>query len=131
MNNPLTQLSVWIALIGFTGMIVFQSLLVLGVPLGKLAWGGRFRKLPKALRIGSLAAVVIYVFGGLIILEKAGMSNLFNNSLVAETCIWLLSGIFGLSFIGNLLSQSKLEKIIMIPVSLFLCLSCTIIAWNL
>lgn len=131
MNNPLTQISIWIALSGFAGMIVFQSLLVLGVPWGKFAWGGKHRKLPAALRIGSLAAVVIYVFGGLLILEKTGMATFLNMPRLVETGLWLLSGIFGLSFIGNLLSQSKLEKMIMIPVSLLLCLSCTIIAWSL
>jgi hypothetical protein len=131
MENLITRIAVWVALAGFAVMIIFQALLVLGVPWGKAAWGGTHTRLPALLRLGSLVAVGIYLIGGLIILEKAGILALFTNPLFAEIGIWTLAVIFGLSFIGNLLSQSRIEKMIMIPLSLALCLSCVIIGWQL
>ena len=131
MNTSLIHIAAWIALTGFAGMICFQVLLALGAPWGKAAWGGSHRKLPVSLRIGSLLAVGIYVFGGILILEKAGICTVFDKPLLAEIGIWVLAGIFGLSFIGNLLSKSKVEKAIMIPVSLVLCITCVLVAWKL
>ncbi len=124
----ITQIAAWIAIAGFFGMIIFQSLLALGAPMGKAAWGGHYRKLPASLRLASLVAVDIYIFGSFCVLEKAGLLITFNKPVLSEVFTWILVGIFGLSFLGNLLSESKLEKSIMIPVSLLLCAACFVVA---
>lgn len=123
-----TRIAAWIAVAGFSGMIIFQALLALGAPMGKTAWGGRHSKLPVSLRLGSLLAVGIYVFGSFCVLEKAGLLITFDKPVLTGVFVWILAGIFGLSFTGNLLSKSKLEKTIMIPVSLVLCVTCFVVA---
>ena len=109
-------------------MIVFQALLALGAPMRKAAWGGRYRKLPISLRLGSLAAVAIYFFGIFSVLERAGLLITFNRPALSGGFAWVLVVIFGLSFIGNLLSESQVEKRIMIPVSLVLFAACLAVA---
>ncbi len=40
-----------IAVVLFTGMNFFQLLLILGLPLGRLAYGGNYEKLPSKMKI--------------------------------------------------------------------------------
>jgi len=58
-----------IAIILFGIMIVFQFLLVLGLPLGHLAYGGKYKELPTNLRIMSILAIGIFMFATIIVLE--------------------------------------------------------------
>lgn len=109
MYSPTTQIAAWIEVIGFSGMICFQVLLALGAPLGKAAWGGHYQKLPASLRLGSILAVGIYLLGSFFVMEKAGLLITFNKPVLSGVFVWILVGIFGFSFIGNLLSESKLE----------------------
>jgi hypothetical protein len=108
-------------------MAVFQLLLVLGAPLGHLAWGGHHRRLPGWLRIGSLLAVGIFAFGILCILEQVGCAVLGSPAL-AEGALWVLAGLFGLSTVGNLASRSPLERRVMTPVALVLAAACVVLA---
>jgi hypothetical protein len=45
MKTP-TQIEAIAATIGFVGLICFQVLLALGLPLRRGAWGGRYETLP-------------------------------------------------------------------------------------
>lgn len=58
-----------IAIILFSIMIVFQFLLVLGLPLGHLAYGGKYKELLTNLRIMSILAIGIFMFATIIVLE--------------------------------------------------------------
>ena len=40
------KIAAGIAAVGFAGMTVFQLLLALGAPIGHMAWGGKYKKLP-------------------------------------------------------------------------------------
>ena len=124
----ISQLAAWLALIGFVGMAAFQLLLALGAPLGHLAWGGRHRRLPGWLRIGSLLAVGIYAFGMLCVLEQMGWSAVLGSPALADGTLWALAGLFGLSTVGNLASRSPLERRVMTPVALVLAAACVVLA---
>jgi hypothetical protein len=39
---------------------VFQLFLVFGAPLGRFAWAGQHRVLPRSHRVGSVVSIVIY-----------------------------------------------------------------------
>ncbi|GAG16727.1 unnamed protein product, partial [marine sediment metagenome] len=62
-----------IACVLFVLISVFQILLVLGLPFGRAAFGGKYERLPTNLRIISLIAVGIFIFGIIVILERAGI----------------------------------------------------------
>jgi len=73
----------------FTLMSIFQLLLAFGLPLGRAAYGGKHETLPKNLRIMSLIAVGIFVFGIFIVLERAGLITIFNNPLLTAIVVWI------------------------------------------
>ncbi len=124
----MTQMATWIALVGFVGMAGFQLMLTLGMPWGHLAWGGKYRQLPSSLRFGSLIAIGIYMVGIMAVLDKAGRSIYFENTAASGIILWCLTGLFGLSILGNLASQSRLEKRVMTPVAILFFVSCLILA---
>jgi hypothetical protein len=41
-------------------LAVFQLFLVFGAPLGRFAWAGQHRVLPRSHRVGSVVSIVIY-----------------------------------------------------------------------
>lgn len=122
------QIATWIAAVGFFGLICFQLLLAIGLPLGQAAWGGKYRILPIRLRIASLLAAIITALALVIIMEKAEVFALFNNQTVVTCLTWIFTGYFGLNIFMNLLSKSRLEKRIMTPVATVLFIMCLLVA---
>lgn len=112
----------------FTLMSIFQFLLAIGLPLGHYAYGGKYDKLPKNLRIMSVIAIGIFVFAILIVLERARIINIFNNPEISVIAIWIIAGYLALNTLTNAVSKSKKEKQIMTPVSLLLAVCCFILA---
>jgi hypothetical protein len=110
-------------------MAVFQLLIVLGAPLGQLAWGGFHPgKLPKKLRWASLVSVAVFILATICVLEKSGQINLIGIPDFVQIMIWIFTVIFGLSTIANFYSKSKLEKRVMTPIALALFILCFLIA---
>ena len=123
----LYQLATYVALVIFVLMAGFQLLLALGVPWGHLAWGGFHKRLPTRLRIGSLVAVGIYVLGIVAVLDITGRANLLESSSFPKGVLWFLVVLFGFSILGNIMSNSRLEKRFMTPVAILLFASCLIL----
>jgi len=123
----LNKTAAWIGVFGFLGMGIFQFLLALGYPYGKLAWGGFYEKLPVSLRIGSGIAILIYGYGTIVLLESALIIQLLNNPDLVEYSVWIFAALFGLSTIGNLQSKSELEKRVMTPIGILFCYLCIIV----
>ena len=66
----------WVAILAAFMLLclsVFQLLLVMGLPIGKMAWGGAHEVLPRNLRIASAISIALYVFFGFIILSQSGV----------------------------------------------------------
>lgn len=123
----LNKTAAWIGVIGFLGMAIFQFLLALGFPYGKLAWGGFYEKLPLSLRIGSGIAILIHGYGIIVLLESAQIIQLLSKPELVEYSVWVFTALFGLSTIGNLQSRSKTEKRIMTPIGILFCCLCIIV----
>ncbi|MHA1988365.1 MAG: hypothetical protein ACW98D_17155 [Promethearchaeota archaeon] len=114
----------------FCLMIIFQFLLVLGLPLGHLAYGGKYdhERLPNNLRIMSAIAIGIFAFSIIIILERVKLINLFNNPMVSLIALWILAAYFTLNVLMNLMSKSKWEKRVMTPIAAIVAICCYIVA---
>lgn len=123
----LSKTAAWIGSFGFLGFAIFQSLLALGFPYGKLAWGGFYEVLPTPLRIGSAVAIMIYGYGIIVLLESAQIIQLFNKPELIEYSVWIFVLLFGLSTIGNIQSKSELEKKVMTPIGILFCCLCIIV----
>jgi len=126
----LSQLKAWIATILLIGLICFQLLLALGFPLGKAAWGGKYAKLPAGLRIASFAAVGFLSFSAACTLEKSGIAVILNDPRIVSYTVWVFSAYFALNTILNLVSKSRLEKIIMTQIALMLCILYLIVSFT-
>lgn len=109
-------------------LIIFQLLLVIGLPFGRFAYGGKYEKLPKNLRIMSLIAMGIFIFGILIVLERATLLTIFNNEILTTIVVWVFAVYLTLNTLMNVASKSKWEKRIMTPISLIIAVCCYILA---
>jgi hypothetical protein len=123
----LNKTAAWIGSFSFLGFAIFQFLLALGFPYGKLAWGGFYEKLPVSLRIGSGVAILIYGYGTIVLLESAQIIQFLKNPELVEYSVWIFTALFALSTIGNLQSKSELEKRIMTPIGILFCCLCIIL----
>ena len=107
-------------------LAVFQALLIAGRPIGRFAWGGQHDVLPRNLRIGSAVSILLYAVFAIIILERAGISDVLPD-VVAEVGIWVLTAYFALGIIMNGISRSKPERNLMTPVCIILTLLCLVV----
>lgn len=116
-----------IAVVLFTGMSVFQLLLVLGLPFGSQAYGGKYEKLPSKMKIASLIGIVIFIFASLSVLERAELITIFNNPMFVTVIVWIIAVYLAFITLMNAISKSKWEKLIMTPISLTLAICCFIV----
>lgn len=108
-------------------LAMFQIALAAGAPLGRMAWGGQQRVLPARQRVGSLASVVIYAVIAFIALDRSGQIDIMPD-LVSRVGMWVVFGLLALSIVPNVLSRSRLERAVMIPVSAVLAVLALLVA---
>lgn len=97
-------------------LVIFQVLLVCGMPYGRFAWGGQHTVLPLPLRLGSITSILLYFVMSGIILNQSGVLHLANTQGWPQTAL-LVSTIY--SFFGiplNALSRSIPERKTMTPI---------------
>lgn len=122
----ITLLAVLACLV-LAGLAVMQAGLAAGAPWGRLAWGGQHEVLPRSLRIGSAVSIVLYAVFALVILQAAGLIDVLPD-VVADVGIWVLAGYFILGIALNAISRSRLERMVMTPVTIVLAACCLLIA---
>lgn len=114
------------ALLGFAGfawLAVFQLLLAAGVLRGDLAWGGKRRTLPHALRAASLLVAGIALIGLCVIGQAAGFSTLLPSAWITPL-LFGFGALFALSLVGNAMSTSRIERIHGVVLTILLTVSC-------
>ena len=116
-----------IAVVFFTVLSIFQLLLAIGLRLGKLAYGGKYEKLPTNMRIMSIVAIGIFVLASISVLERAVIIIIFNNPILTMVIVWIIAIYLAFNTLLNLLSKSKPEKLIMTPISLISAICCFIV----
>lgn len=103
-------------------LIIFQLTLIFGAPLGRYAWGGQHRRLPRQLRIGSSISIVLYIGMALTALE-AGRFTMVLDPGLTDVLTWIIVVYLGIGVMLNALSRSRPERYTMTPIALTLCLS--------
>ncbi len=116
------------ALVALSFLTVFQILLICGAPLGQFAWGGRNKKLPLKLRIGSAISILIYSALALFAVSKVPVWPAITNSSVLTVGLWVIVAYLVLGVVLNAFSRSKSERYLMTPVALLLAVCFLIIA---
>jgi uncharacterized membrane protein SirB2 len=118
----LGQICAVLACAVLAGLAVFQLLLIRGAPLGRLAWGGQHKILPRRLRIGSAVSVLLYILFGHAALARTGLSPALGGDAWYTVFTWILTAYFALGVLMNGISRSKPERLVMTPVALLLAL---------
>jgi len=111
----------------FIIMVLFQFLLVIGLPLGHLAWGGQYEELPQKLRVMSAVSMGIYIYAIIMVLEVVEIINIVLIPLLAYISVWVLAIYFTLGILMNGVSRSKWEQRIMTPIAAISAICCYLI----
>ncbi|MCW8984598.1 MAG: hypothetical protein OQK55_04590 [Thermoanaerobaculales bacterium] len=122
------QLAALTAAVVLALLIVFQCLLVLGLPFGRAAWGGSHRVLPAKHRWGSAAAVPILGAAAWAVLARARFLAPGPEVTIVRFSVWFFAGYVVLNTVGNPVSKSNVERNTMTPVSTLLVLCFVIVA---
>ena len=109
-------------------LAVFQLALVFGAPLGRFAWGGADRVLPRGKRIGSVVSIVLYALFAWVFLMKAGFVPMALPEIVVDVAAWVIVGYFALGIPMNAMSRSKPERYTMTPIVAVLLVLALIVA---
>ena len=112
----------------FGVLAVFQLALVFGAPIGHFAWGGADRVLPRAKRIGSAVAILVYAMFAWLLLMKAELVSMALPEVVVDVAAWVITVYFALGIVMNAMSRSKPERYTMTPVAIVLTVLSLIIA---
>ena len=116
------QLAAMIIMILLAGIAVFQVLLALGYPLGEATMGGKYKILPKPLRIASAVSAIILLLMGYVYMQRANVITSDIAFLPTNVLVWVFTGYLGLNTLANLASKSKKERMIMTPISAIACI---------
>lgn len=110
-----------IAILGaflFAIVAVMTVLIVCGAPLGEFTMGGKYKVLPKRLRIIAVVSFIIQIFAIIIILQTGGFLTLwFSEKVTRYICIFY-AVYLSLNTVMNFLSTSKKEKYVATPLSI-------------
>ena len=117
-----------VAAIGFLGITTFQAALAAGAPLGHAAWGGKHRRLPTSMRVGSAIAVVVWLVAASIVLGHAGFDVPSPPQTVRGWTIWIVVGLLVVGTLMNAASPSRWERSLWAPVSLILAVLTLVVA---
>lgn len=126
MNDELATGAAVGALVLLALLAVFQLALALGAPLGRLAWGGRHRVLPRRLRISSAVSIAAYAVFGAVLADRAGIVDVVPDA-VSEVGTWVLAVYFLLGVAMNAISRSVPERLTMAPVAALLAGACVVV----
>ncbi len=122
-----------VAIIGsisiFTLSIIFHLLVIMHLIPSTIVWGGRLENQQELLKFESIS-IALNVFFLLIMLIVYGSIKFKVQPIILCVLLWLMSGLFVLNTIGNLLAKSSIETMIFTPVTLLLSVFSLYLAVN-
>lgn len=122
-----------IALIGsisiFSLSILFHLLVIMKVIPSTIVWGGRVENQQELLKFESIS-IILNVFFLLILLMINTTIKVKVKPIVFRLVLWLMSALFILNTIGNLLAKSNIETMIFTPVTILLSIFSLYLALN-
>ena len=102
----------------FSVVIILSFLIILGLPLGELTMGGRYKVFPKKLRIVLVSQLLLQVFFVIVILQMGGYLPLWFSHKTTRIILIMMAVYLSLNVLMNLASKSRKERLIMTPLSL-------------
>lgn len=142
-----------VAMILFGGMAVVQLLLASGILPSTIAWGGgrggaeseeqdqnedyededidADMDTPLWMRIASIIAACILLGMAYLVYVRSYLYRYPEKShRLVKILSWVITGFLGLNFLGNLASNSNIERYVFGSVTLVLCICCIIVSMS-
>lgn len=123
----MTAVALLVALTLLTALATLQALVALGLPFGRVVWGGMHRVLPRRLRLGSAASILVYTGIAVVLLVRGGVLS-GEHSPVAAVLTWVVFAFFVASVPLNAVSRSLAERWTMTPAGVVLAGATLVIA---
>ncbi len=112
-----------VALFGSIGIynlsIVFHLLVIIQIIPSSIVWGGRLTN-QQELFIFESISIVLNVFFILIMLLVNGSIKVKVKAFFIRAIVWLMSCLFILNTLGNLIAKSSIETIVFTPITIML-----------
>ena len=118
-------IATWLAVFTLSLLGLFQLSLALGAPMGQFAWGGKYKVLPRNLRIGSILSLIIYLGIAICLLSKSGIYQIIQQGTLLNILVWVIFVFLVLGIFMNAISRSKRERYTMTPIVILLA-SCAL-----
>ncbi|MFD0960771.1 hypothetical protein [Paenibacillus chungangensis] len=114
----------------FLFVTVIYVLLAIGLPLGEYAMGGKYRIMPKAMRVACALSAAVQMFAVFCILQAAGILEIGAWNDFARGVCYFFAFYLALNTVMNALSRSKKEKMLMTPLSFVASVCFFFVAFN-
>ncbi|CAN7316163.1 hypothetical protein [Paenibacillus sp. LjRoot56] len=121
------------ALIGsvsFFAVAIFYILLAMGLPYGDFAMGGKYKIMPKQMRVACAISVFIQLIAIIFILQTGNVISIDALNTIAKGVCYFFAFYLIVNTIMNVLSKSKKEKLVMTPLSFLTAICFLITAMN-
>lgn len=121
------------ALIGsvtFLAVVILYILLAIGLPYGDFALGGKYKILPKQMRVTCAISVLIQLVAIMFILQAGNVISIGALKPLAKWVCYFFALYLILNTVMNALSKSKKEKLVMTPLSFVTAICFLITAMN-
>ncbi|TFD52242.1 hypothetical protein E3T55_06445 [Cryobacterium frigoriphilum] len=125
-QSHIARYSSGLAALLLTGLVGFQLALAFGAPWGRAAYGGATERPTEKMRVSSAVASVVWSLIALVVLRRGGyrVPPLVPGRAVSAV-MWIVAGLLAVGLILNIITPSRLERMIWAPVSLVLLISTT------
>lgn len=123
-----------IAILGallFAIVAVMTILVAFGAPLGEFTMGGKYKVLPKELRILAIVSFIIQLFAIIIILQADGILSMWFPVKITKYICIAFAIYLSLNSIMNLFSKSKKERYFATPLSIAAAICFWITSFNI
>lgn len=107
--------------------LLLHFIIMLKIIPYNLIWGGRLKSDTEMYRF-EIFSILINALFIIVILAQAGfcMSNIPNK--VITFALWLMTGLFLLNTLGNVISKNKIERLVFTPITILLAIFSLVLA---
>lgn len=111
------MITAWIGSVTFFSVMIIYILLVLGLPLGEFAMGGKHKVLPVKLRIACAVSILVQIFAILVLMQLGNILSVGLPHGFARGAGYFFSFYLVINSFMNGISNSKKEKLFVTPLS--------------
>ena len=118
-NSIAEQTAAKVLLVMLFSMIIFHSMVLVGVIPYKIVWGGKLKNTTEMFRFETISIIINVVMLFTIII-RAGYIKMNGSNKITRVILWIMAVIFLFNTLGNILSVNQFEKLFFTPLTFVL-----------